>query len=257
MAARPGLAALSALVLVSVLGAMAPESADAAENPCCRETEFEGQSFALCTVSADQDLRLFLSDETGEVFGTFNRLETALEGQGSRLIFAMNAGMFHSDRAPVGLYVEDGEERAGIVTREGPGNFGLLPNGVFCIAEGGFSVVESRAFAETPPACRYATQSGPMLVIDGTLHPRFLPDSESLYVRNGVGVSDDGQEAWFVISDQPVTFHLFARYFRDALGANNALYFDGSVSRLYAPELQRADWGLPLGPMVGLVAPAG
>ncbi|PWE31650.1 phosphodiester glycosidase family protein [Pararhodobacter marinus] len=239
------------------LWAAASLPALAAQDPCCRETEFEGQRFALCEVDADQDLRLFLSDESGEVFGTFNRLAAALDAQGSRLVFAMNAGMFHSDRAPVGLYVEDGEQRAGIVTREGPGNFGLLPNGVFCIGEGGFSVVESRAFAETAPECRYATQSGPMLVIDGALHPRFLPDSQSVFVRNGVGVSDDGQVAWFVISDQPVTFHLFARYFREALGANNALYFDGNVSRLYAPELQRADWGLPLGPMVGLVAPAG
>ncbi|MCB1390422.1 MAG: phosphodiester glycosidase family protein, partial [Rhodobacteraceae bacterium] len=97
----------------------------------------------------------------------------------------------------------------------------------------------------------------PMLVIDGALHPRFLPDSDSLHVRNGVGVSADGHDAWFVISDEPVTFHRFARVFRDVLGVPDALYLDGSVSRLYAPELGRDDWGLPLGPVVGLVAPSG
>ena len=93
-----------------------------------------------------------------------------------------------------------------------------------------------------------------MLVIDGALHPRFLPDSTSTYIRNGVGVSADGQTAWFVISDRPVTFHRFARFFRDSLGAPNALYFDGSISRLFVPAQGRADFGLPLGPMVGLVA---
>jgi uncharacterized protein YigE (DUF2233 family) len=31
-----------------------------------------------------------------------------------------------------------------------------------------------------------------MLVIGGKLHPKLLPDSDSLYVRNGVGVSEDG-----------------------------------------------------------------
>jgi uncharacterized protein YigE (DUF2233 family) len=94
-----------------------------------------------------------------------------------------------------------------------------------------------------------------MLVIDGDLHPRFLPDSTSVHFRNGVGVSDDGQIAYFVISDEPVTFHRFARFFRDGLGLKQALYLDGSVSRLFAPELDRQDWGLPMGPVVGLVAP--
>ena len=100
------------------------------------------------------------------------------------------------------------------------------------------------------------SQSGPMLVIDGELHPRFLPSSDSRYVRNGVGVSDDGRTAWFAISDQAVTFHEFGRFFRDGLGARDALYFDGSISRLYAPELGRADWGRSLGPIIGIVAEA-
>jgi uncharacterized protein YigE (DUF2233 family) len=94
-----------------------------------------------------------------------------------------------------------------------------------------------------------------MLVIDGALHPRFLPDSGSRYIRNGVGVSEDGKRAVFAISDAPVTFHEFARLFRDALNLPNALYFDGKVSRLFAPGIGRDDIGFPMGPMVGLVAP--
>ena len=139
------------------------------------------------------------------------------------------------------------------MTVEGPGNFGLLPNGVFCVADR-FAVIESRAFAAAPPQCRFATQSGPMLVIDGALHPRFLPESDSTYIRNGVGISADGDTAWFVISDKAVNFHRFARFFRDALGAPNALYLDGSVSRLVVPGEGRADFGLPMGPIIGLVA---
>lgn len=223
----------------------------------CRDTSFEHQRFTLCHVTLGQDLRLFLTDDTGQVWGSFDRLQAALQADGNRLVFAMNAGMFRPDRMPAGLYVEAGEQRRALVTREGPGNFGLLPNGVFCIAEDGFAVIESRAFAEDPPDCLHATQSGPMLVVGGALHPRFRAESTSAYVRNGVGVSGDGREAWFVISQAPVTFHHFARYFRDALGAPNALYLDGNISRLYAPELGRDDWGLPLGPIVGLVEPDG
>ena len=48
-----------------------------------------------------------------------------------------------------------------------------------------------------------------------------------------------------------MTFHEFGRLFRDGLGARDALYFDGSISRLYAPALNRADFGRRLGPIIG------
>ena len=166
----------------------------------------------------------------------------------------MNGGMYHPDRQPVGLYIEDGIEAQSIVTREGPGNFGLLPNGVLCLSETAAAVIESRSFAANPPACRFATQSGPMLVIDGALHPRFLVNSDSLFIRNGVGVRPDGTLV-AAISDAPVTFHHFGRLFRDVLGTPNALFLDGKVSRLHAPSLDRSDFGFPVGPILGVVGP--
>ena len=95
-----------------------------------------------------------------------------------------------------------------------------------------------------------------MLVIGGKLHPRFLPDSDSRYIRNGVGVSPDGGTARFAISEEPVTFHEFARFFRDVLGTPDALYLDGKISRLYAPSVRRNDTGFPVGPIIGTVVPA-
>jgi len=238
-----------ALALALVCGAPA-----AAAGGPCRAVDFEGRGHVVCEVAAGDDLRLFLTARDGAPLGTFDRLRGMVEDQGLRLVFAMNAGMYHPDRRPVGLYLEAGREVAPLVRAAGPGNFGMRPNGVFCIREDGFSVTETLSFDASPPACRDASQSGPMLVIGGALHPRFLADATSRHIRNGVGVSADGQRAVFAISDAPVTFHEFARLFRDRLGTPDALYLDGRISRLYAPGLGRDDFGFPMGPMVGLVA---
>lgn len=238
------------LAFAAALGFALPVAAQQS----CKDMEFEGQPFSVCTATVGQDVRVFHADQSGKVLGSFGAVDESLKAEGKRLHFAMNAGMYHPDRAPVGLLVTDGVERARIVTSDGPGNFGLLPNGVFCVGDD-FKVVESRAYDAAPPNCRYATQSGPMLVIDGALHPRFLPASDSRYIRNGVGVSADGKSAYFVISGTPVNFHLFGRLFRDGLKAPNALYFDGKISRLLSEELGRNDFGFQMGPIVGLVMP--
>ncbi|MDP3959868.1 MAG: phosphodiester glycosidase family protein [Pseudorhodobacter sp.] len=218
----------------------------------CRDIVHDRQTYTICEVSAGEDLRLFHTAPDGTPFASFERVNTTLASTGERLEFAMNAGMYHPDRSPVGLLIENRMQRAGLVTRNGPGNFGLLPNGVFCVTDR-FAVIESRAFKSAPPTCRHATQSGPLLVMAGKLHPRLRPNSASRHIRNGVGVSADGQRAVFAISQTPVNLAQFARLFRDGLGLPDALYFDGNVSRLFAPGIGRNDPGLPMGPIVGTV----
>jgi len=220
----------------------------------CRDQNHAGNQYTICEVdSGAEDLRLFLFQDEARVWGGFAPINDALAKAGKRLVFAMNAGMYHADRAPVGLYSEGEIVIQPLITSAGPGNFGLLPNGVFCIGDGRADVVETKQFARDAVQCKAANQSGPMLVIDGALHPRFLPDSTSRYVRNGVGTSADGQRAVFVISNNAVTFHEFGTVFRDILNLPNALYFDGNISRLYAPALKRDDAGFPMGPIVGVV----
>ena len=237
------------------LAALAASPLAAAE---CRQETYQGDSYAICEVDLTKDeLRLFLYDETGAPYGYFSKVEADLATRGKTLGFAMNAGMYHDDRAPVGHYVEDGKVFQKVIANAGPGNFGLLPNGVLCLRAKRADVFETRAFLADQPDCDHATQSGPMLVIDGELHPRFLKDSTSRYVRNGVGTSADGSRAIFVISDAPVTFHTFGSLFRDLLKLPNALYLDGNISRLRAPDLARNDVGFgALGPIIGVVEPA-
>ncbi len=221
----------------------------------CRDIVYLGNSYTVCEVDpATEQIRLFLHDEAQEILGQFQDVAKHVTPEFD-LSFGMNAGMYHADRSPVGLYIEDGLQKQRLITSEGPGNFGLLPNGVFCMRDDRADVVETFAYQASDPACRYATQSGPMLVIDGALHPRFLENSTSRHIRNGVGTSADGALVVFAISNNVVTFHEFGSLFRDHLNLPQALYLDGKVSRLHAPQLERSDIGFLLGPIVGVLTP--
>ncbi len=216
----------------------------------CGPVQHESETYTVCQV----DLRLhsldvFWKDRRGEPFGSLNALNRQLQAEGRRPLFTMNAGMYHSELDPVGLYVENGRQFVRASTSNGPGNFHFKPNGVFYVANGKAGVLETGQFLRRNPKPEIATQSGPMLVINGKLHPRFPSEGVSRKVRNGVGVKD-GDTVFFVISDGAVTFTDFARFFRDKLGAPNALFLDGSVSSLSAPGVDRTGFR-SLGPMIG------
>jgi uncharacterized protein YigE (DUF2233 family) len=217
----------------------------------CEQRRFEGSRFIVCTFdTARHELRLASRDDGGAYLRDFDALSGTLGADAGRLRFAMNAGMFNDAGAPIGLYVESGEQRHPLRLTEGPGNFHMKPNGVFWQStDGAVHVTPSEEFASSARDGRWATQSGPMLVIDGELHPRFQHDGPSRYIRNGVGVRD-GRHAYFVISSGAVSFGRFARFFRDELDCTDALFFDGAVSSLWAPSLDRRDDAHAIGPMV-------
>lgn len=222
----------------------------------CKDDQFEGTPITICSANvAEDDIRIFLRDQDDDIIGDFQTLNTQLTSQGMTLDFAMNGGMYRPDRSPVGLYIENGKVFRKAVTSAGPGNFGMLPNGVFCITAQSAHVLETIAYSQAQPSCHFATQSGPMLVIDGQLHPKFLKDSTSRYIRNGVGTSKDGKWAHFVISNRPIIFHRFARIFKDYLGLNSALYLDGNISQIYAPSVDRKTSRGFMGPIIAVVSP--
>lgn len=221
-------------------------------NAPCAVHEFESSRFIVCTFDARrQDMRLFSrAGAGGGYLRSFEAVQQELGADASRVRFAMNAGMFNDAGAPIGLYIQEGDEQKAISLTDGPGNFHLKPNGVFWQSENGaLHISVSEDFATEAPAARWATQSGPMLVINGAMHPRFADDGVSRFVRNGVGLRDQ-HTAYFVISTGFVSFGRFARFFRDELHCSDALFLDGTVSSLWAPSVGRFDDNHALGPMV-------
>jgi uncharacterized protein YigE (DUF2233 family) len=261
--ARRRLNSLSGLVFLLCLAglAQAPVSAAAHASPtgCQAVTEADAH-YVVCSFDMRQnkhpdELRLFLAPPGGKPYGSFSALATDLKQNGEQLLFAMNGGMYAPDEEPVGLYIEAQRQIHPVNQRNGSGNFHLKPNGVFYFSGQHVGVMETSAFVKSGIKPDYATQSGPMLVINGEIHPKIQADGTSQKIRNGVGIRD-GHIVVFAISNDLVTFYQFASLFRDALKCPNALYLDGSVSSLYAPGLGRADGLRPIGPIIGIVGKA-
>lgn len=174
---------------------------------------------------------------------TFGNLKQSLPEQS--LIFAMNAGMYDMEFAPIGYTIIHEKEIRSLNLKKGTGNFHLMPNGVFWWDKHGYHVTESKALSKLLNKGKikplFATQSGPMLVINGKIHPKFEQDSTSLKMRNGVGIDKNGQVI-FIISNTPVNFYQFAELFKHTYQCDNALFLDGgSASALYSTELKRHD----------------
>ena len=214
---------------------------------------FEGHSYTVCEAPLSRfAVRLFWQRPDGKPYNYLSALPKSA-GNGERLLFAFNAGMYRPDYAPVGLYVEGGRELVRANTNNGPGNFHLKPNGVFYVGDGKAGVLETGAFLKKRPKAEFATQSGPMLVIDGRLHPQLAKASVSAKPRDGVCVQG-GKVVIFALSEESVAFDTFERLFRDGFKCRNALFLDGgSAPSLYVPSASRGGNSfLALGPMIGV-----
>jgi uncharacterized protein YigE (DUF2233 family) len=219
-----------------------------AQAASCRSKTFEGASYIVCSFDpTKEELRTFWRSDNGKPYRTFAALAADLGRKGKLLEFAMNGGMYQGDFRPVGLYIENGRELTPANTATITGaprqipNFYKKPNGVFYIRNREAGVLETERFLADKLGANFATQSGPMLVIDGAIHRAFVVNSTDRKPRNGVGVSGPTQ-VHFVITNGWVSFYDFARFFRDDLGCRNALFLDGGAAPgLYAPELDRND----------------
>ena len=197
-----------------------------------RTVHFEGATFEVVSIEWEKvELRLVREDERGQGVRTFAELKALVERRGERLLAATNAGIFEPGEVPTGLFIQDGRVIAPLNLGTGQPNFYWLPNGVFSLGPRGATVVESTRFH--PEGVRQATQSGPLLLHEGQVHPDFAA-SQSLRTRSGVGVdASHPQLVHIVLSRDPVRMWTLAELFRTRLGCTDALYLDGAISQLY------------------------
>jgi uncharacterized protein YigE (DUF2233 family) len=242
----------AAAVLALVASLVCARSAQADRTvAACQAVIFENSTLTDCTADPAFDrISIVVGPQGGQPYRSLAAFAFARPRSAAPVRFAMNAGMFGVDGQPIGYTVVDGKRTHTLNRANATGNFYMKPNGVFFGTDGRWQVLSTDAFAATVgKRPEFATQSGPMLVIDGQLHPEIAPDGPSKKIRNGVGIDPAGR-AHFVISDASISFGKLARYYRDVLKVPNALFLDGTVSQLWDPARGRMDSGPPLGPLV-------
>jgi uncharacterized protein YigE (DUF2233 family) len=184
-------------------------------------------------------LQMHWLDTTGRPLANFGGLRQHLATQGLEVEFATNAGIYERGPKPCGLTVCQGREVVALNLKEGEGNFYLKPNGVFYVDDkGDAGVMEAAAFGRAGIKPRIATQSGPILLDRGVIHPAFDPQSKNLRQRSAVGVRKADGQVVFVMTDRAdaamrtVSFHALAALaalFLE-LGCEEALFLDGDLS---------------------------
>lgn len=212
----------------------------------------DDQILAYTVDTKTQDLQLFWKNDKGEIFKSIQNLKNYVDSKNLTLTFAMNGGMFNKDFSPQGLFIQSTKTLSVLDTVEGNGNFYLKPNGVFYIAIDNNPFICKTTDFKDNGKIKYATQSGPMLIIDGQVHSAFKDGSTNLNIRNGVGILPDNRVV-FAMSKTEINFYDFAKYFQ-SLGCKNALYLDGFVSRTYLPEKKWTQTDGNFGVIIGVVA---
>lgn len=227
----------------------AQERSALAATSMCSSVEFEGVPLTHCIANPTRHrIRTALANDDGEVFGSLDSFSQTVDQ--ANIAFAVNAGEFERGGRPIGYYVEEAERLVELDREDGSGNFYLKPNGVFYGTGGAWEIRETDRFYSTVGARpEFGTQSGPMLVINGELHPEIQDNGPSRAIRNGVGIDAEGR-AHFVLSEAPLSFGQLARFYRDELETRNALYLDSNVSSLWDPATARLDTDASLGPMI-------
>ena len=207
--------------------------------------------FVFYVVNPKQQ-EVFLYLKRKDEANSIANFKSTLAHNNEELLFAMNGGMYKKDKSPQGLCIRDGIICSALDTNNGNGNFYMLPNGIFYLDTNGLAVVCKTEDFKNNKTIKYATQSGPMLVIDGEIHKAFSKGSNNLNIRNGVGILPNNK-ILFAMSKKEINFYDFAEFFKSK-GCKNALYLDGYVSRTYCPSQNWTQTDGDFGVIIGVIS---
>ncbi len=219
---------------------------------------FNGVKYSIFVANTDSDqiklhlLRPKYKSSLGDV-------KSYLESQNFKPLMITNAGMFTATYEPEGLYIEENPLKKyslDVGDQKSSFNFYLYPNGVFYMdAKNTPHIDTTKEFARLQRLkkikVKVATQSGPMLVINGRIHQAFVKGSTNYKIRGGVGIISS-KKVVFACTVGGSNFYDFGLFMRDVFNCKNALFLDGAISKMYLHDIYPEETGGQFGPVISV-----
>lgn len=237
---------------------LAKENAKAKVNSLIGEISFTFNGWeyhAIIINPTSQKIKMHWLSSNNTIYKNLGSVKKDLSKTSQKVLMLTNGGMYQEDNTPLGLFISEGKELKSINTKSSSfGNFYIQPNGVFYTDSAGAYLITTAAFTKMNKAkkqtIQYATQSGPMLVLDDKINSQFTHQSRNFNLRSGVGKLSNNNIVFIISRSYTTNFHDFAVIFRDVFGCKNALYLDGAISRMYLPALRPTDLGGDFGVII-------
>lgn len=217
--------------------------------------QYNNQTYHAIVVNpATEKIQMHWLNPNKLPYKNLQAVKQQLETEGNTVLMLTNGGMYQQGNKPQGLFIGNGTQQYALDTATNkPGNFYLQPNGVFFINNTGAQIVTTANYISSKPAqVSYATQSGPMLVVNGQINTKFTPQSKNLNLRSGVGIMPNGYMVFIISQSNQTNFYDFAAIFKDRFGCNNALYLDGAISKMYLKNSRPTDLGGDYGVIISV-----
>lgn len=201
--------------------------------------------FILNTSSKQYKINFHLKSSSGNHYESISNLYKSLDSNSNEVLMITNGGMYLQNLDPQGIYIEKSSsiKKLNQIKTNNNTNFYMFPNGVFAIDSYNhplIMVTDSFSKNINESQIKYATQSGPMLLINNEIHPKFIKGSHNLNIRSGVGISsENNSNVLFIISNNEVNFYDFASVFKDLFHCKDALYLDGAISQMYLKDIDK------------------
>jgi uncharacterized protein YigE (DUF2233 family) len=174
-------------------------------------------------------IAMYWKNADGEAFGSLRALLADIDRDG-RVQMAMNGGIYAKTTRRWGCISTRACRRLRLTALPAAATFLSVPAGCF-ICRAKAKIVSIDKFKPSSTIA-YAVQSGPMLIENGTINWRLKPSASSRKLRNGVGITRQGQVI-FMLSDRETNFYDFACYAQSTLNVRQMLYLDGTISKMY------------------------
>ena len=109
-------------------------------------------------------VKMYWQKANGEAWGTLHALLADMNSQG-QVQMAMNGGIYDESYAPLGLYIENGQQKVALNLASGEGNFFIRPGGVFYVA--GDKVRHRSSGVPSKPVKRFSLRCSQKANVDG------------------------------------------------------------------------------------------